>query len=47
VDRIGATSNIEVVPAVELTQACGDGHLERIVLRDVGTGEPRMLDVAA
>jgi thioredoxin reductase (NADPH) len=47
VDRIEATANIEVVPRVELTQACGNGHLERIAVRDVETGESRGFDVGA
>jgi thioredoxin reductase (NADPH) len=47
VDRIEATGNIEVVPRVELTQACGNGHLEQVAVRDVESGAPRTFDVGA
>ncbi len=47
VDRIGATSNIQVFTRVELTEACGDGHLDRICMRNVETGETQALEVAA
>ena len=47
VDRIGATGNIQVLTQTELAEACGTGHLERIVVRDVGSGGSRALDMAA
>jgi len=47
VDRIEATSNIQVVAGVELTEARGHGHLEQIVLRDLETGAARVLDLGA
>ena len=47
VDRIEATGNIQVIAQAELTEACGSGHLEQVVLRDLATGEPRKLDLAA
>jgi thioredoxin reductase (NADPH) len=47
VDRIGGTENIRVWTGVELTEACGDGHLEKLGLRDGASGESRQLDVAA
>jgi len=47
VDRIEATANIQVVNRTELVEVCGDGHLERVVVRHVDTGEPRTLEMAA
>jgi len=47
VDRIEATDNIHVLTGVELAEACGNGHLERVVLRDGVTGECRGLETAA
>jgi thioredoxin reductase (NADPH) len=47
IDRIRATANITVIPHVEMTAACGDGHLERIEYRDVTTGQSTTLDCAA
>jgi thioredoxin reductase (NADPH) len=47
VDRIEATANIHVEPGVELTEACGNGHLQKVVLKSVADGASRSLDVAA
>jgi thioredoxin reductase (NADPH) len=47
IDRIRAVPNIEVLTRVELTAACGSGHLERVGLRHLDTGENRSLDAAA
>ena len=47
VDRIEATPNIHVIPGVELVEVQGDGHLERLVLREVTGGATRTLEVAA
>jgi thioredoxin reductase (NADPH) len=47
VDRIEATDNIRVVTGVELAEACGNGHLQQVVLRDGTTGENRGLEVGA
>jgi thioredoxin reductase (NADPH) len=47
VERIETTENIHVHPHVEVLEACGNGHLERVVLRDADTGETRTLDVGA
>jgi thioredoxin reductase (NADPH) len=46
-DRISATENIEVVTGTELISAQGDGHLERVVLRDADTCSERSVDTAA
>jgi thioredoxin reductase (NADPH) len=47
VDRIEATENIRVVTGVELAEACGNGHLQQVVLRDGTSGEYRKLEVGA
>ena len=47
VDRIEATENIRVLTHSELIEARGDGHLERLALRDAAGGGTRWLDVAA
>jgi thioredoxin reductase (NADPH) len=47
VDRIEATPNIEVIPGVELAEVQGDGHLERLVLREAAGGAMRTLEAAA
>ena len=47
VDRLEATPNIEVVPGVELSEAQGNGHLERLVLREVAAGTTRTIEAAA
>jgi thioredoxin reductase (NADPH) len=47
VDRIEATDNIRTLTGTELAEACGNGHLERIVVRDAEGGAPRGLDVGA
>ena len=47
VDRIDATENIHVLPGTELTEACGNGRLREIGLRDATTGASRALEVAA
>jgi thioredoxin reductase (NADPH) len=39
VDRIRATSNVEVRPDSEVTAVRGDGHLEQLTIRDRVTGD--------
>jgi thioredoxin reductase (NADPH) len=46
-DRIEGVSNIEVLTEVEVVEACGNGHLEKVAIRNVVNGETRSLDVAA
>ena len=46
-ERIEATPNIEVIPCVEVVAAEGDAELERVRLRDAGSGAERTLDTAA
>jgi thioredoxin reductase (NADPH) len=45
--RIETTPNIEVVAGAQVSAVSGNGHLERVTLRDVHTGEERPLDVSA
>jgi thioredoxin reductase (NADPH) len=47
VDRIEATSNIKVLTKTEICGVVGDGHLERVMIRNVETQEPSVLEVAA
>jgi thioredoxin reductase (NADPH) len=47
VDRIRATRNIRVMTRVELTAVSGNGHLERVLVRDCISGEDRSLETAA
>jgi thioredoxin reductase (NADPH) len=47
VQRVRATENINVIPRVEVTSACGNGHLQQIVVKDLDTADERKLDVAA
>jgi thioredoxin reductase (NADPH) len=45
--RIETTPNIEVVAGAQVSAVAGDGHLERVTLRDVRTGDKRDINVAA
>lgn len=45
--RIETTPNIEVVAGAQVSAVSGSGHLERVTLRDVRTGDERALDVSA
>lgn len=47
IDRIGATPNIRLMTQVELTAACGGGHLERIDIKHLDSGATESLDAAA
>jgi thioredoxin reductase (NADPH) len=47
VDRIATTGNIRVLSRVEVTQACGNGHLKKVVLRETDSCAARDLDVTA
>src|SRR6185295_4163197 len=47
IDRIGNTENIEVVTKAEVTAVAGTGRLERVVMRQPGSGEERVLEAAA
>ncbi len=45
--RIETTPTIEVVAGAQVSAVSGNGHLERVTLRDVRTGDERALDVSA
>jgi thioredoxin reductase (NADPH) len=47
IDRIKATSNIQLRTGVEVARAEGQSHLERITLRRVSTGDEEALPAAA
>ncbi|MEM1338630.1 MAG: FAD-dependent oxidoreductase [Bacteroidota bacterium] len=47
VDQIDTTENIELIANTEIIEAKGEGHLERIVLRDNTTGEVREREARA
>jgi thioredoxin reductase (NADPH) len=43
VERIKATDNIQVISRVEVSSVSGKGQLEEIILRDIDTGENRVV----
>ena len=47
IERINATENIEVITRSEVVGACGNGHLEQIVVRHLDTAEEKKLDTSA
>jgi thioredoxin reductase (NADPH) len=47
IDRIEASSNIEVLTGVEVSKVRGDGRLEKVILRRLAEGDERELDAAA
>jgi thioredoxin reductase (NADPH) len=47
VERIGVTSNIDVLTRTEVTEARGKDHLEQLVLRNADTGVEREVDASA
>ena len=47
IDRIAATSNINVLTRVEVSAVRGTGHLEQIAIRNIDTAEERTVDAAA
>jgi thioredoxin reductase (NADPH) len=47
VQRINVTENIDVITSVEVAAVCGNGHLEKVVLRDLNTATERELHTAA
>ena len=46
IDRIAATPNITVLPRVEVQEARGESHLEEVVIRNLDSGEERVLTCA-
>jgi thioredoxin reductase (NADPH) len=47
IKQIAAIDNITVRTRTEVVEACGDGHLERLVLSDRTTGEKETVDAAS
>jgi thioredoxin reductase (NADPH) len=47
IDQIGETDNIEVILNAEVTEALGDGKLERVTYKDVKSGEQKTLEGSA
>jgi len=47
IDKIEATENVKVMTGVELTAVCGSGHLERIDVKHVDSGNTESPDAAA
>jgi thioredoxin reductase (NADPH) len=47
IDRIEASSNIEVLTGVEVSKVRGDGRLEKVILRRLAEGDESELDAAA
>ena len=47
VDRIESTDNIRVVAGVEVSEACGDGRLRSVTVRETSNRAARAIDVAA
>ncbi len=47
VERVEGTSNIAVKTRVEVIEACGGGHLEKLTIRGIDSGEIHSLDVGA
>jgi thioredoxin reductase (NADPH) len=47
IDEIEAAANVELLPGTEVVAAAGDGHLERITVRDRAGGEEREIPAAA
>lgn len=47
VDRIAQTPNMSVLGNTEIVSVQGDGHLERVELRDAETGTTRWVDASA
>jgi thioredoxin reductase (NADPH) len=47
VDRIEASSNIEVIGNVEVVEVCGGDRVEHVAIRDLATSETRTIRAAA
>jgi thioredoxin reductase (NADPH) len=47
VDRIEQARNIQVLTCAQVTEACGESRLTRVMLRDGSAPEPRALDATA
>ncbi|MGB3617642.1 MAG: FAD-dependent oxidoreductase, partial [Catalinimonas sp.] len=47
IDQLEQTPNIHLLPGTEVVEACGEKHLERLVLKDLDTGEQRTVEAAS
>jgi thioredoxin reductase (NADPH) len=47
IKQLDAIENVHVRPATEVAEACGDGHLERLVLADRNSGEKETVEAAS
>ncbi len=47
IKQLDAIANVHVRTGTEVAEACGDGHLERLVLRDRATGEQETVKAAS
>jgi thioredoxin reductase (NADPH) len=47
IKQLDAIENVRVRTGTEVAEACGDGHLERLVLRDRATGERETVKAAS
>lgn len=47
VDRIEDTSNISIIPEVEVVAVAGNQELEKVTIRNIKTGVEKVLDMAA
>jgi thioredoxin reductase (NADPH) len=47
VQRINVTENIDVITRIEVAGVCGNGHLEKVLLRDLDTVKQRELETPA
>ncbi len=47
IDQIGGTENIEVLGKTNVISVAGEGHLEKVMLEDMDTGQQREVEAAA
>ena len=47
IKQLDAIENVHVRTGTEVAEACGDGHLERLVLSDRGSGEKQTVEAAS
>ncbi|MFD0794348.1 FAD-dependent oxidoreductase [Mucilaginibacter litoreus] len=47
IDQLGGQSNIKVMPCTEITEALGNTNLQQLKIKDLNTGEVKMVDADA
>nr|MBA3906272.1 FAD-dependent oxidoreductase [Pseudonocardiales bacterium] len=47
IKQLDAIENVHVRPGTEVAEACGDGHLEKLVLADRNSGEKETVDAGS